>query len=127
MKRSIDVEIGEGLFANEPVPVEIEFADHTAIFYMTAMTSDSVVELAKDGVKLDEVSLKKMNESQTVSNSKKLLGKFLHGWEGFKAGGQDIPYSEAARDKLATTEMLGELLRLARELSVTKREGEEKN
>jgi len=53
MKRSINIEIGEGLFANEPVPVEIEFADHTATFFMTALTQSVVADLEKKGVKFD--------------------------------------------------------------------------
>ena len=57
MKRSINIEIGEGLFANEPVPVEIEFTDHTATFLMTALTQSVVADLERAGVKFDAKSL----------------------------------------------------------------------
>lgn len=127
MKRSIPVEIGDGLFSSDPVPVEIEFADHTATFHMTALTQDDVAELAKQGVKVDEASLKKMNEQQQAAQAKKLLARFVHGWDSFKASGVDIPYSELNRDRLAVTEMLAHLISIAKDLGVSKREGEEKN
>ena len=67
MKRSINIEIGEGLFANEPVPVEIEFADHTATFLMTALTQSVVAKLEEDGVVFDTKSTKK-----ALASSRKL-------------------------------------------------------
>jgi len=127
MKRSINLEFGEGLFTNEPVPVEIEFVDHTATFFMTALTGDVVAELAKDGVKLDEASLKKMNEGQQVAQAKKLLAKFVHGWEGFRVAGEEIPYSEQRRDQIAATEALADFVGIAKDLGVAREEEEEKN
>jgi hypothetical protein len=127
MRRKLDLEIGEGLFTSDPVPVEVEFADHVATFYMTALTQDAIAELAKDGVKLDEVSLKKMNESQQAAQAKKLLAKFVHGWEGLKAGNIDIPFNEANRDRIAVTEVLASLVGIAKDLGVTRQEAEEKN
>lgn len=128
MKRSIPVEIGEGLFTSDPVEVEVELADHTAKFYMTALTQDSIAELARDGCKVDEISLKKMNEGQMVANARKLLAKFLHGWEGLKSvNGIEIPYTESNRDRIAGTELLGHLLEAAKDLGITRQEVEEKN
>ena len=127
MKRSLNIEVGEGLFSDEPVPVEIEFTNHVATFYMTALTGDVIAQLAQDGVKVDEASLKKMNELQQAAHSKKLLAKFLHGWENFKAGDREIPYTEQNRDQIAVTEMLAELIGIAKDLGVARREAEEEN
>ena len=128
MKRSIPIEIGEGLFSNEPVPVEVDFGGHVATLYMTALTQDVVAELAKEGVKLDEASLKKLNEEGQAKQSKKILAKFLHGWEGLKdINGKDIDYTEQNRDAIAVTEALGYLVGYAKDLGITKREEEEKN
>ena len=128
MKRSIPIEIGDGLFSNEPVPVEVDFGNHTATLYMTALTQDVIAELAKEGVKLDEVSIKKLNEEGQAKQSKKLLAKFLHNWEGLKSSnGQDIPYNEQNRDAIAVTEALAYMIGFAKDLGITKREEEEKN
>lgn len=127
MKRSIKLEFGEGLFANEPVPVEIEFTDHTATFYMTALTGDVVAKLAKAGVKLDEASLKKMNEEKQASQAKQLLAEFVHGWDGFMVCGEVIEYTEQRRDQIAVTEALGDLVAIAKDLGVARQEEEEKN
>jgi hypothetical protein len=127
MKRSINLEFGEGLFSNEPVPVEIEFSDHTATFFMTALTGDVIAELAKDGVKLDEVSLNKMNEGQRVAQAKKLLARFVHGWERFQVCGEEIPYSEQRRDQIATTEALSDFVMIAKDLGVAREKEETKN
>jgi hypothetical protein len=127
MKRSINLEFGEGLFADEFVPVEIEFLDHTATFFMTALTGDVIAELAKDGVKLDEAALRKMNEGQQAAQAKKLMAKFVHGWEGFQVCGEEIPFTEKARDQIAVTEALGDFVLIAKDLGVVRQKEEEKN
>ena len=127
MKCSINVEFGEGLFTDEPVAVEIEFNDHTSTWFMTALTQDVIAELAKDGVKLDEASLKKMNETQHAAQAKKLLEKFVHGWEGFMVCDKEIAYSDQARDQVAITVALPDLVGIAIELAAKKEKAEEKN
>lgn len=128
MRRKLDVEIGEGLFTSDPVPVEVELHGHVATFFMSALTTDEIADLAKNGVKLDEASLKKMNESQQAAQAKKLLARFLHGWENLKdARGNDVPYTEANRDRLAVTEMLAHFIGFAKDLGISRQEAEEGN
>ena len=123
MKRSINLEIGEGLFANEPVPVEIEFADHTATFYMTALTQSVVAKLEKAGVKFDT-----KNTDKALESSRKLFAAIVHGWEGFKANGVDIPFTESNRDRVAEVpEVAAEIIKIAVRLASFKRETEEGN
>jgi hypothetical protein len=123
MKRSINIEIGEGLFANEPVPVEIEFADHTAIFFMTALTQSVVAELERGGVKFDTKSTEK-----ALTSSRKLFAKIVHGWEDFKANGVEIPYSDENRDRVAEVpEVAAELIQISVQLAAYRQEQEEGN
>jgi len=123
MKRSINIEIGEGLFANEPVPVEIEFADHTATFYMTALTQSVVAKLEKAGVKFDT-----KDTDKALTSSRKLFAAIVHGWEGFKANGVDIPYNDDNRDRVAEVpEVAAEIIKIAVQLASFKQETEEGN
>ncbi len=123
MKRSINIEIGEGLFANEPVPVEIEFADHTATFFMTALTQSVVADLEKEGVKFDTESVDK-----ALASSRKLFAKIVHGWEDFKAAGVEIPYTDENRDRVAEVpEVAAELIQIAVQLASYRQEQEEGN
>ena len=123
MKRSINVEIGEGLFSNEPVPVEIEFADHTATFYMTALTQSVVAKLEKDGVKFDTKSTDKALES-----SRKLFAAVVHGWDGFTADGVEIPYTDDNRDRVAEVpDVAAEIINIAVQLAAHRQEQEEGN
>ena len=123
MKRSINIEIGEGLFANEPVPVEIEFADHTATFYMTALTQSVVAKLEKQGVKFDTKNIDKALES-----SRKLFAAIVHAWEGFKANDVDIPFNEDNRNRVAEVpEVAAEIIKIAVQLASFKQETEEGN
>ena len=123
MKRSINLEIGEGLFANEPVPVEIEFADHTATFFMTALTQSVVAKLEKQGVKFDT-----KNTDKALESSRKLFAAIVHAWEGFKANGVDIPYNDDNRDRVAEVpEVAAEIIKIAVQLASFKQETEEEN
>jgi hypothetical protein len=123
MKRSINLEIGEGLFANEPVPVEIEFADHTATFYMTALTQSVVAKLEKQGVKFDT-----KNTDKALESSRKLFAAIVHTWEGFKANGVDIPFNEDNRNRVAEVpEVAAEIIKIAVQLASFKQETEEGN
>lgn len=123
MKRSINIEIGEGLFANEPVPVEIEFADHTATFFMTALTQSVVADLEKRGVKFDTQSTDK-----ALTSSRKLFAQIVHGWEGFMANGVEIPFNEENRDRVAEVpEVAAELIQISVQLAAHRQEVEEGN
>ena len=123
MKRSINIEIGEGLFANEPVPVEIEFADHTATFYMTALTQSVVAGLEKRGVKFDT-----KNTDKALDSSRKLFAAIVHQWEGLKANGVEIPFTEENRDRVAEVpEIAAEIIQIAVQLASFKQEQEEGN
>ena len=123
MKRSINIEIGEGLFANEPVPVEIEFADHTATFFMTALTQSVVADLEKEGVKFDTQSTEK-----ALKSSRKLFARIVHGWEDFKAQGVEIPYNDENRDRVAEVpEVAAELIQISVQLAAYRQEQEEGN
>jgi len=123
MKRSINIEIGEGLFSNEPVPVEIEFADHTATFFMTALTQSVVVDLEKSGVKFDTKS-----SDMALKSSRKLFAKIVHGWNGFLANGVEIPYNDENRDRVAEVpEVAAELIQISVQLAAHRQEQEEGN
>jgi hypothetical protein len=124
MKRSINIEIGEGLFANEPVPVEIQFADHTATFLMTALTQSVVVDLEKNGVKFDAAA----STEKALASSRKLFAAVVHGWEGFKANGVEIPYSNETRDRVAEVpEVAVEIINIAMQLASHRQSVEEGN
>ena len=124
MKRSINIEIGEGLFANEPVPVEIEFADHTATFLMTALTQTVVADLEKHGVKFDAAA----STEKALTSSRKLFAAVVHGWEGFKANGDEIPYSDQNRDRVAEVpEVAVEIINIAMQLASHRQSVEEGN
>ena len=126
MKRSINIEIGEGLFANEPVPVEIEFADHTATFLMTALTQSVVAELEKGGVRFDSKSLD--DATKALKSSRKLFAAVVHGWEGLKAQGAEIPFNEANRDRVAEVpEVAAEIIQIAVQLAAYRQEQEAGN
>ena len=123
MKRSINVEIGEGLFADKPVPVEITFADHTATFYMTALTQRVVAQLEKDGVKFDSPTT-----DVALQSSRKLFAAVVHGWDGFMASGVEIPFTEDNRDKVAEVpDVAAEIIGIAVQLASKRQEAEEKN
>ncbi len=128
MADALGFEFGDGLFTSDPVPVEREVHGQVATFYMTALTGDDVAELAKQGVKLDEASLKKLNESQQATQSKRLLGRFLHGWDNLvDRRGEPVPYNEQNRDRFAVTEALATFIGIAKDLGVSRQEAEEKN
>ena len=128
MADALGFEFGDGLFTSDPVPVEREVHGQVATFYMTALTGDDVAELAKQGVKLDEASLKKLNESQQATQSKRLLARFLHGWDALiDKHGTPVPYNEQNRDRFAVTEALATFIGLAKDLGVSRQEAEEKN
>ena len=121
MKRELDLAIGEGLFSNEPVAVEVEFTDHTATLFMTPLTQRAVAELEAGGVDFNDASA-------AMESSHKLFAKILHGWQGLMSNGVDIPYTDDNRDRLAEVPQLAQrLLEIATDLAVTKQEGEEKN
>ena len=123
MKRSINIEVGEGLFANEHVPVEIEFADHTAIFFMTALTQSVVAALEKQGVKFDT-----KDTTKALASSRKLFAAIVHGWENFMANDVEIPYSEENRDRVAEVpEIAAEIIQISVQLASHRVEQEEKN
>ena len=123
MKRSINVEIGEGLFADKPVPVEIEFADHRATFYMTALTQRVVAQLEKDGVTFDSPTT-----DDALQSSRKLFAAVVHDWDGFMAGGVEIPFTEDNRDRVAEVpDVAAEIISISVQLASKRREAEEKN
>lgn len=123
MRRSINIEVGEGLFTSDPVAVEIEFADHTATFFMTALTQSVVAELERQGVKWDT-----KNTERALQSSRKLFAKIVHGWEGFKANDVDIPFTEENRDRVAEVpEIAAEIIQIAVQLASHRLEVEEGN
>ena len=127
MKRSINIEIGEGLFADKPVPVEIEFADHTATFYMTALTQSVVAELQEKGVKFDAEALDG-DATQALTSSRELFAAVVHGWDGLKAQGVEIPYDIDNRDRMAEVpDVAAEIISIAVRLASHRQETEEKN
>ena len=127
MKRSINVEIGEGLFTDKPVPVEIEFTDHTATFHMTALTQSVVAELQERGVKFDAEALDG-DAAKALTSSRELFAAVVHGWDGLMAQGVEIPFDPVNRDRMAEVpDVAAEIIQIALQLAATRQEAEEGN
>lgn len=124
MKRVVSkLEIGEGLFTDGPVDVEIEFPNCTAVFQIVALTFDIYEDLKKDGT-----DLTKVDEGESIAAGRKVIELIVRGWHGWlDVAGAEIPFTDANRDKVAATEFAGELVNIARELVVTKRRADEGN
>ena len=124
MKRVVsNLEIGEGLFSGGPVDVEFEFPNCTATFQILALSFDVYEDLKADGT-----DLAKIDEGESIAAGRKVFEKIVLGWSGLiDANGLDVPFTDANRDKLAATELAGELVNAARELVVTRRKAEEGN
>ena len=118
-------DIGEGLFSDDPVPVEIEFTMGTAVFDMKPLTSELGVKFEAEEIDLTAITTSE--EAQKASC--RILEEIVYGWDNLKdSGGKDIPYTKENRDKLATSHQLVVLLiGAATDLASTKRKEEEKN
>lgn len=124
MKRSINLEIGEGLFSSDPIPVEIEFADHTATFHMKALTQADIADFEKDGVKFDAATV-----ANALDLSRKMLERIVLGWDGLMAAsGTEIKYNEVNRNRLAEVpDIASELMTAALSLATRRSQVEEGN
>jgi len=118
-------DVGEGLFSDTPVPVEIEFTHGKAIFDMKPLTSELGVKFEEENIDLTAIKTSK----EAGEASRRILEEIVFGWETLKdSGGKDIPYTTANRDKLSTSHQLVVLLiSAATDLASTKRKEEEKN
>jgi hypothetical protein len=90
---------------------------------MTALTQSVVAKLEKGGVKFvtDDTEM-------SLSSSRKLFGAIVHGWEGFKAQGKDIPFSEENRDRVAEVpDVAAEIIQIAVQLAAHRQQAEEGN
>ena len=124
MKRVVSsLEIGEGLFAGGPVDVEFEFPNCVAVFQILALSFDVYDDLKGEGM-----DLSKIEAEDSIAAGRKVFEKIVLGWHSLiDANGAEIPFTDANRDKLAATELAGEIVNAARELVVTRRKAEEKN
>ena len=123
MKRKLDVEIGEGLFSSEPIRVEIEFADHTATFLMTALTQKDIAAFEAEGVKFDTATV-----ANALELSRKMCASIVHGWEGLKAQGKEVEFNATNRDRLAEVpEVASMLMETAISLASSRQQVEEGN
>jgi len=124
MKRVVsNLEIGEGLFSGGPVDVEFEFPNCTATFQILALSFDVYDDLKNGGM-----DLANLEAEDSIAAGRKVFEKIVLGWSGLiDANGIDVPFTDANRDKLASTELAGEIVNAARELVVTRRQAEEGN
>ena len=84
--KSFDVKsnIGEGLFSDDPIDVQLNFPDGTVgTFKVFAMTQDVVLELMKAGVRFDNAS---KDPEYNYNNFSKMINRIVHSgsWKGIK-------------------------------------------
>ena len=74
-KLHCDSNIGEGLFTNDPVDVELEHPDGTVSEWrLYALTPRRVMALKKSGVKFENYD----NEEEALRNSEAVIGSIVH-------------------------------------------------
>ncbi len=112
--------IGEGLFSNEAVKVQLNFPDGTSgIFDVHAMTQDMVVEFEKGGVKFQDYA----NQEEALENSAVIINRVVAGGEykGVKI------VDQLRRRILSNAGLTATLLNVSRKLAEETIEVEEKN
>lgn len=121
----MNVEIGEGLFSDEPIEHTVNFINGSGVFLLTPMTGEVMIELEEAGVVLTGAGF--ASNTEAVRASRAVLSKVLHGWRDFVVDGVEVPYSEKARDQIASTLVGGRLMSASVELAIRVREAEEGN
>lgn len=124
---TVDLEIGPGLFTDEPVETAIQFPQGIAFFMLRPMTAEVVKNLEAEGVVFNADAVK--TATGAVDRSKRVLEELVHGWRKLNdVNGDDIPYTEENRDKMAgAVPLVAEIFRICGRLAVRKVEGETKN
>ena len=125
MKVVSEWEIGEGLFAEDAVDVEIEFPHSTAVFQMRPLTADIIADLESGGVSFEKIKSGK----QALIASRTLFAEIVVGWSGLMdANGNDVPFTDANRDKLAgAPALVAQFWQIAADLAAKRSEAEAKN
>jgi len=125
MKVVSEWEIGEGLFSDEAVDVEIEFPNCAAVFQMRPLTADVIANLESGGVSFEKIKSGK----QALIASRTLFAEIVVGWTGLlSTDGKDVPFTEANRDKLAAAPALvAQFWQIAADLAAKRSEAEAKN
>ena len=125
MKVVSEWEIGEGLFAEDAVDVEIEFPNCTAVFQMRPLTADVIADLESGGVSFDKIKSGK----QALIASRTLFAEIVAGWSGLMdINGKEIPFTDGNRDKLAAAPALvAQFWQIAADLAAKRSEAEAKN
>jgi hypothetical protein len=125
MKVVSEWEIGEGLFSDDAVDVEIEFPNCTAVFQMRPLTADVIADLEAGGVSFDKIKSGK----QALIASRTLFGEIVVGWSGLlDINGNEVPFTEGNRDKLAAAPALvAQFWQIAADLAAKRSEAEAKN
>lgn len=124
---TIDLEIGPGLFTNEPVETPIAFPNGIAFFMLRPMTAEVVKTLEGEGVEFTGDAVK--TATGAVDRSKRVLEELVHGWrELFDVNGNPIPFTEENRDKMAgAVPLVAEIFRICGRLAIRRVEAETKN
>ena len=124
MKRVVSkLELGEGLFSDGPVKVEFDFGSCIAVFDLQPMSFDVYDELKKEGTDLAD-----MEQENAADAGKRVFAKIVKGWSGLlDTSGEPVPFTDLNRDRLAATEIAGEIITAARELVVERKKAEEGN
>lgn len=125
MKVVSEWEIGEGLFAENAVDVEIEFPSCTAVFQMRPLTADVIADLEAGGVSFDKIKSGK----QALIASRTLFAEIVVGWSGLTdSNGTEIQFTDGNRDKLAAAPALvAQFWKIAADLAAKRSEAEAKN
>jgi hypothetical protein len=123
----IDLEIGPGLFTDEPVEVPIQFPNCVAVFLLRPMTASVVKTLEGEGVDFSGDAVK--TATGAVDRATRVLEELVHGWRDLiDTSGAEVPYTEANRDKMGgAVPLVKEVFRICGELAVKRVKAESKN
>ena len=135
-------EIGEALFSDQPIPVEIEFENGKGTFLLRPLSKQDRPKVAAiqkkiavaankrnaDGTaNIDEIDLEAVVKiRQEMSDF--VMTRVLCGWKDFVINGTEITYTEENRAKFAEVhEFVDYLLRKSNETAIKHVEEESKN
>lgn len=112
--------IGEGLFSDEPVAIQLNFPDGTSgVFEVFALTPRRVLDLRKKGVKFEGHK----NDEEAISHSEMIIASIVHAghWQNVEINAENV-YKIVGNMSLTAA-----LINAARFLAEEKEETEAKN
>lgn len=126
MKVKSDVVVGEGLFAQGSVDVEVEFPLGVAVFKMRPLTPELMAALQGEGISFEGLE---QDTDRALKVARRVLSELVQGWENLNdVAGNPVPFTDENRDTLSTVPAISKLLwGAATRLASEKVENEEKN